>query len=120
LTLPRRSERLTIYLEQTGRRGRVPDFVEIVERARTSRLAGATVVQGVEGFGRSGSVHRRHGLGVKADVPVVITIVDTSERIQAFLAEVEDLVPRGLIVRQPVEVVIHRDGAAPSPGASRR
>lgn len=117
MTLPRHAERLTIYLEQTEHRGRVSEFVEIVEKARALGLAGATVVQGAEGFGGSARVHRRHTLAVKADVPVVVTIVDTPEQIDRFLPEVEHLMPRGLVLRQPVEVVIHRSGKrAPKAG----
>lgn len=117
MTLPRQAERLTIYLEQTEHHGGVPEFVEIVERARAAGLAGATVAQGMEGFGGSAQLHRRRAFSVRADVPVVVTIVDTTERVDRFLAEVEHLMARGLIVRQPVEVVIHRRGA---PGGGRR
>ena len=117
MTLPRNAERLTIYLEQTEHHGRVSEFVEIVEKARALGLAGATVVQGMEGFGGSARVHRRHSLSVKADVPVVVTIIDTAEQIDRFLPEVEHLLPRGLILRQPVEVVIHRSGE-PTPKAA--
>ena len=116
MTLPRDSERLTIYLEQTDHR-RVADYVEIVERARAHGLAGATVLEGVEGFGTSSRVHRRQHLAIRADAPVVVVIVDTPERIDGFLPEVEPLVRHGLVVRQPVEVVIHRNGQPPSKGA---
>lgn len=111
LTLPRNAERLTIYLEQTEHRGRVPEFVEIVERARSMGLAGATVTQGSEGFGEAPGLHRRHPFSMIADVPVVVTIIDTPEQIGRFLLEVQKLVPRGLAVRQPVEVAIHRGSA---------
>ena len=110
MSLPRHSERLTIYVEQTLHHGRVPAFVEIVERARAAGLAGATVLQGAEGFGGSARVHRSHPLSVRSDVPVVVTIVDTPEQIDRFIPEVERLLPRGLMVRQPVEVVLHRWG----------
>jgi PII-like signaling protein len=113
-SLPRNAERLTIYLEQTEHHGDVSEYVEIVERARRDGLAGATVVQGVEGFGGAASVHRRHALAVKDDAPVVITVVDTAEKIGAFLYEVERLLPHGLVVRQSVEVVIHRRGGQAS------
>ncbi len=112
MSAPIRAERLTIYVEQTLHRGRVPAFVEIVERARAAGLAGATVVQGVEGFGGSARIHRGHPLSVRADVPMVVTIVDTPEQIERFVPEIEKLVSRGLIVRQPVEVVVHRWGRA--------
>lgn len=117
MTLPSKSERLTIYLEETEHHGRVSQFVEIVEKARAVGMAGATVVRGAEGFGGSAQVHRRHALAVKADVPVVITIVDTTEQIDRFLPDVEHLMPRGLIVRQLVEVAIHRRGE-PRPKAA--
>lgn len=110
MTLPRASERLTLYLEQTDHHGWVPEFVEIVQRARTLGMAGATVVQGTEGFGGTARLHRRRSLAVRADVPVVVTIVDTPERIGRFLPEVEHLMRKGLMIRQPVEVVIHRSG----------
>ncbi|MDA8047757.1 MAG: DUF190 domain-containing protein [Actinomycetota bacterium] len=110
MTLPRNAERLTIYLEQTERHGRIPEFVEIVGRARRLGLAGATVVPGVEGFGGSARVHRRRGLGVKADVPVVIMIVDTSDHIDRLLFEAGHLIWGSAVVRQPVEVIVHRHG----------
>jgi PII-like signaling protein len=113
VTLPRAAERLTIYLEETAHHGRVAEFVGIIERARALGMAGAIGVQGIEGFGGSARIHRRHSLSLKEDVPVVITIVDTPERIDRFLPEVERLMPRGLVLRQPVEVVLHR-GAEPS------
>jgi len=118
LTLPHNAERLTIYLEQTEHHGGTPEFVEIIERARRMGMAGATLIAGAEGFGGAATVHRRHLLSVKADVPVVITIVDTAENVDRFLPEVERLMPRGLILRQPVEVVIHRTGE-PGPEVSK-
>lgn len=117
MSLPRRAERLTIYLEQTEHRGRVPEFVEIVERARRLGLAGATVVQGVQGFGGSARVHRHRPFDLEADVPMVVTIVDTTEQIDRFLTEVAGLVRGGLVVRQPVSVVLHR-GGGPTPEAA--
>jgi len=112
VTLPAKAERLTVYLDQPARHGGVAGFVEIVRRARLMGMAGATVLQAVEGFGESVGVHRRHALAVKDDVPVVITIIDTPERIDAFVPEIEHLMPHGLLVRQPVEVVIHRSSQA--------
>lgn len=119
MTLPTNAERLTIYLEQTDRRRGVPEYVEIVERARALGLAGATVIQGTEGFGGSALLHRRARLALRADIPVVVTIIDMPEQIDRFLAEVEQLLPRGLILRQPVEVVIHRAGGRNPEGGRR-
>jgi uncharacterized protein len=102
------AERLTIFVEQTDRLGRNPLFTEIVRKAREAGLAGATVLHGVEGFGASSRVHAPAAIHVSEDVPVVIVIVDDHDRIGAFLTVIEELVSGGLVVRQPVEVVIHR------------
>lgn len=102
------AERLMIYLEQTDHRGSTPAYVEIVERARKADLAGATVLQGIEGFGVTSRVHRHHTLSVVEDVPVVVVVIDTPTRIESFVASLDDMHLEGLVVRQPVEVVAHR------------
>lgn len=109
MTLPRCAERLTIYVPQTEHHGSVPDYVKIVERARRSGLAGATVCQATKGFGAYTAVRRRHGV-LAVGVPVVVTVVETPERIDAFLTQIQDLATNGLMLRQPVEVAIHRTG----------
>lgn len=111
MTLPTSVQRLTIYLGQTERHGTVPAYVEIVERARRLGLSGATVLQGVEGFGGSALVHRRRRLAARADGPVVITVVDAPEQIERLLADVERFLRNGLTIRKQVQVVVHRSGA---------
>lgn len=119
MTLSGTAERLTVYLDQTAHHGRVSAFVAIVERARALHMAGATVLQGVEGFGGSSRVHRRHPLAVSDDVPVTITVVDTAERIDVLVSELEPLLSHGMVVRQPVEVVLHRGGGSRPKGTDR-
>ncbi len=102
-------ERLTIYLLQTQRHGRSADYVEIVSRARGAHLAGATVLQGVEGFGASATLHRRHATQVAEAVPVKVVIVESPDRIEAFLPKVGDLIAGALVVRQPVQVLWRDD-----------
>lgn len=97
-----------IYLEQTDHRGSTPAYVEIVERARKAHLAGATVLQGIEGFGAASRVHRQHALSVVEDVPVVVVVIDTPSRIESFATSLDDMHLAGLVVRQPVEVIAHR------------
>lgn len=111
MTLPRSAERLTIYVPQMHHRGHVPDYVKIVERARRFRMAGATVLHGSRGFGRSSTVHRRRSLSVADDVPVAVLVVDTAERVDAFLDDIADMVPDAVVSRHPVQVVIHRTGS---------
>lgn len=106
------AERLVIYLEQTDHRGSTPAYVEIVKRARKAELAGATVLQGIGGFGGASRVHRQHALSVVEDVPVVVIVIDTPSRIEWFTSSLEDMHLEGLVVRQPVEVVAHRPPSA--------
>ena len=102
------AERLTIYVGESDQHGHTPLYVEIVQRARKLGLAGATVVQGVEGFGASTHLRVAHRFALTTDLPVAVVIVDAPARIEAFLTEIEPLVADGLVVRQPVEVVRHR------------
>lgn len=99
---------LMIYIEQTDHHGSLPAYVEIVERARKAGLAGATVLEGVEGFGASSTLHRQHVMSVVEDVPVIVVIVDADERISTFLSSLDDMDLQGVIICQPVQVVGHR------------
>lgn len=97
--------RLTIYLGESDQFGRGPAYSEIVRRARTAGLAGATVLRGIEGFGASSVIHTTRLLTMSEDLPVVITIVDTSDRIEAFLPQLDDLITEGLVVREDIAIV---------------
>lgn len=77
-----RGQRLTILLGSRDHAGHHSLSTELLSRARKAGLAGATLLQGVEGRGRSGRLHRRHVVG--EDAPVAIVIVDTPEKIEAF------------------------------------
>lgn len=109
-SLPHHSQRVMIYLSQTEHHGRAADYVEIVARARKAGMAGATVVQGMEGFGYTSTVHRRRAVSLAGKLPVIVTMIDAPERIDAFLADIAELVSTATIVRQGVEVVLPRSG----------
>lgn len=108
MTLTGRGERLTIFIGESDRHRHRPLHTEIVERARRAGLAGATVVRGIEGFGASSHLHTARVLRLSEDLPVVVTIIDAAERIDAFLEVLDELVTGGLVVREPVEIVTHR------------
>ncbi len=108
--IPGPAERLTIVVGETDHHGHQPVYVEIVARARRLRMAGATVVRGTAGFGATSHLHHEHPLRLSIDQPVAIVVVDRTERIDALLAEIVDLVGGGLVLREPVEVVHYRGG----------
>jgi len=97
--------RLTIYVSEQDQHGRHPLYHEIVQRAHDAGLAGATVIRGVEGFGASSRLHTARILSLSDDLPVVIVIVDTDEKIDAFVPVLDDLIEEGLVVREKIEVV---------------
>lgn len=96
--------RLTIYVEEMSQHQHHPLYTEIVHRAHQMGLAGASVFRGIEGFGASSVIHTSRLLSLSEDLPVAIVIVDTEERINEFLAELDELVTEGLVTLEPVEV----------------
>ncbi|MBB2915590.1 hypothetical protein FHS43_006913 [Streptosporangium becharense] len=103
-----RALRLTVFLDDTDVWHHRPMFTEIVHRAHAAGLAGASVFRGVEGFGTTQIVHTTRLLSMADDLPVAVVIIDTEERIRAFLPQLEDLLIEGVAVLDQVEVIHHR------------
>jgi PII-like signaling protein len=99
---------MRIYLGDADRVHGSPAYHAIVERLRGLGMAGATVTHGIEGFGSKQHLHTDRLLSLSVDLPVVVEVVDTEERIRDAIAEVEALVGDGMIVLVPVEVIAHR------------
>jgi hypothetical protein len=97
--------RLTIFVGDTDRWQHKPLYTEIVHRAHTAGLAGASVLRGVEGYGASNHIHTTRLLSLSADLPVAVIIVDAEERIRAFLPQLDELISEGLVIVDPVEVI---------------
>ena len=85
-----------------------PVFRKIVLKAREMNLAGATVLRGPLGFGRSSHLHASSLLRLSKDLPIVIEIVDTEEKIQEFLTAVEAMVGAGLITLEKVQAIFYK------------
>jgi PII-like signaling protein len=106
--------RLTVFLGEDDQWRHKPLYTEIVHRAHTAGLAGATVLRGVEGYGASSRIHTTRLLSLSEDLPVVIVIVDTESKIRSFVPQREELIREGLVIIDPVEVIRYtgRAGAA--------
>ncbi|MGW6392101.1 DUF190 domain-containing protein [Streptomyces sp. NPDC055103] len=100
-----RALRLTVLIGENDTWHHRPLSTEIVHRAHVSGLAGASVFRGVEGFGASSRIHTSRLLSLSEDLPVAILIVDTEERIRAFLPQLDELVEEGLVILDDCEVV---------------
>jgi uncharacterized protein len=85
-----------------------PLYQAIVEKLRRQGLAGVTVLRGIEGFGKSSRLHTAHILRLSEDLPIVIECVDTEERIEAILPELDAVIGDGLVTLERVDVRVYR------------
>jgi hypothetical protein len=102
---PGPGKRLTLIVGENDRwqHHRLSD--EILRRVRDAGLAGATVERGIEGYGRAGRLHTSRILDLSQDLPLAIVIVDSADRVTAFLAELSELIGEGTAVLDDVEIV---------------
>ncbi len=106
--LPEEALLLRIFMGEDDRQKHLPLYEAIVLKAREMHLAGATVFRGLLGFGRSSRMHRANILRLSADLPIVIEIVDTQEKIDAFLPHLEPMMGGGLVTLERAQVVHYR------------
>jgi PII-like signaling protein len=89
-----------------------PLYRAIVEKCRELDIAGATVYRGIEGYGASTLIHRRHLMSFSSDAPIMVSIVDTEDNIKKLIPTLDHMVDEGLIAISDVEVIkyVHQDG----------
>lgn len=112
MTLPREGQLLRVFVGESDRWGNVPLYEAIVKQAREHGLAGATVFKGVEGFGAHSRIHTARILRLSEDLPILIEIVDSEEKIQGFLPILDEMVKEGLATIEKATVLFYRSGAA--------
>jgi len=108
MELPRDALLLRIFVGEADEHAGEPKFRKIVLQAREMGLAGATVLRGPLGFGRSSLLHASDTLRVSMDLPIVIEIVDTEDKVQDFLAKVEEVVKGDLITLEKIQAIFYR------------
>ncbi|MFF7091125.1 DUF190 domain-containing protein [Streptomyces rubradiris] len=100
-----RALRLTVYVGENATWHHRPLYSEIVRRAHAAGLAGASVFRGIEGYGASSRIHTSRLLSLSEDLPVAVVVVDTEERIRAFLPRLGELAGEGLVTLDTCEIV---------------
>lgn len=108
MSLPQSGKLLRIFIGESDRHEGRPLYEWIVRKAREEGLAGATVLRGLEGFGAHSRIHTAKVLRLSSDLPIVIEIVDTEEKIDAFLPLIDEAVAEGLATVERVEVHFYR------------
>lgn len=106
--LPHEALLLRIFIGESDRWNRKPLYEAIVLKAREMHLAGATVLRGPMGFGKSSRLHTAKILRLSFDLPLVIEIVDSEENINKFLPVVDEMMKGGLITLEKVRVIDYR------------
>ena len=110
MQIPHEAVLLRIFIGESDRWEHRPLYEAIVLKARESHLAGATVLRGPMGFGKSSRLHTAKILRLSMDLPLVIEIVDTDEKIQSFLPLLDEMMGGGLVTLEKVKVVHYRSG----------
>ena len=110
--------RVRIYIGEADRWHGQALFAAIVERCRREGFAGATVFRGIEGFGAHSRIHTARILQLSEDLPLVVEIVDTPERIERLLPLLDEMVQEGLVTVEDVHVLKYTAGSRPPAGSS--
>src|SRR5690349_24607036 len=118
MQIPHEAVLLRIFIGESDRWEHKPLYEAIVLKAREQHLAGATVLRGPMGFGKSSRLHTAKILRLSMDLPLVIEIVDSEEKIRAFLPSLEGMIGGGLITLEKVQVIHYEAGAEAKPKAS--
>ena len=108
MNLPNEATLLRIFIGESDRWKHQPLYEAIVLKAREMHLAGATVLRGPMGFGKSSRLHTAKILRLSMDLPVVIEIVDAEEKIQSFLPALDEMMKGGLVTLEKVRVIQYR------------
>ncbi len=108
MKLPSEAELLRIFIGESDKFAGRPLYEVIVEEARKRKIAGATVLRGVLGFGANSRVHTAKILRLSEDLPVVIEIVDESAKIADLMTQLDHMIQEGLVTLEKVRIVAYR------------
>ena len=110
MQIPNDAMLLRIFIGESDRWQHQPLYEAIVLKAREAHLAGATVLRGPMGFGKNSRLHTAKILRLSMDLPLIIEIVDSEEKINAFLPTLDPMIGGGLVTLEKVKVVHYRSG----------
>jgi hypothetical protein len=99
-----------IFIGESDKWHHQPLYRALVERLRKEGFAGATVLRGITGFGAGSMIHTVDILDLSADLPILVEVVDTQERIDALMPILDEMMKGGLVTLEKVHVVRYSDG----------
>ncbi len=110
MQIPHEAVLLRIFIGESDRWEHQPLYEAVVLKARAAHLAGATALRGPMGFGKSSRLHTAKILRLSMDLPIIIEIVDSEEKINAFLPTLDPMLGGGLVTLEKVKVIEYRAG----------
>ena len=110
MQLPEEAMLLRIFIGESDRWQHQPLYEAIVLKARELHLAGATVLRGPMGFGAASRIHTAKILRLSMDLPMVIEIVDTEEKVKSFLPHLDQMMGGGLVTMEKIKVIRYSHG----------
>ena len=112
MKLEGKAKMLRIYFGEDDKWQGKPLYRAIVEKCRELDIAGATVLRGIEGYGASTLIHRSHLLSFSSDAPVMVSVIDSEEKVEKLIPYLDGVVAEGLIATSDVEVIkyVHQEG----------
>jgi len=108
MKIPADGKLLRIFIGEADKWEGKPLYEEIVLLAKKSGMAGATVIKGFMGFGCKSHMHTTKLLRLSEDLPIVIEIVDSEEKINQFIPQLDTMVKEGLITLEKANVIMYR------------
>ncbi|MGC2331052.1 MAG: DUF190 domain-containing protein [Candidatus Acidiferrales bacterium] len=113
MKLSGKAKMLRIHFGEDDKWQGKPLYRAIVEKCRELDIAGATVLRGIAGYGASSLIRRSRVLSFSHDAPVMVSVIDSDEKIQKLIPFLDQVVDQGLIAMSEVEVIkyVHQDGA---------
>ncbi len=108
MRLPQEGMLLRIFIGESDKYHGKPLYEQIVFKARELKLAGATVLRGIMGFGADSHMHSAKVMRLSEDLPIVIELVDSEENLDKIIPFLDETVTEGLVTREKVRVIKYR------------
>ncbi|RDI46523.1 DUF190 domain-containing protein [Aquicella lusitana] len=99
---------LRVFIGESDKKDGMPLYEWIVRRAKKEGIAGATVLRGIEGYGGSSQIHTAKILQLSTDLPVIIELIDTLDKIDRFMAVLEEVIEGGLVTQEKAKIRLFR------------
>lgn len=112
MKLEGKAQMVRIHFGEDDKWKEKPLYQAIVEKCRELDIAGATVFRGIEGYGASTLIRRAHRMSFSSDAPLMVTVIDSEDKIKKLLPLLDKMVDEGMIAISEVEVIkyVHQDG----------